>query len=226
MILVIVRDIYHLNQRVEMADDIRVTPLSGAERKKLSTSHPEVREARAALLVSGPESALSAIEEMLQGIARETDQSARLLELMTEGLGSGIPHSSRVLQIQRQAEARESFLGEFVTLSSQEVAEMSGSTARNTAALASRWKADGKVFALSLGRTDRYPAFQFGEDGKPLPIISRVIEVFGDRSPWTIALWFASGSGWLGGSRPVDVLLRRPDEVVEAARRSVEALDI
>jgi hypothetical protein len=208
-----------------MSDAIRITQLSAAERKKLGSSHPEIREGRSAMLVSGSERALSAIEDIIQNIAREEEQSARLLEVMTEGLESGVPDASRVLQIQRQAEARDRFLREFATLNSQEVAEMSGSTARNTAALASRWKADGRVFALSLGRTDRYPAFQFGDEGKPLPVIARIIEVFGDESPWTLALWFAGNSGWLDGARPVDLLLKRPTEVVEAARRSTEPVD-
>lgn len=202
---------------------LRVTRLSPADRKKLDRTHPEFRD-RAALVVSGSPRLMSALEGVIREIAREEEQSERLLEILTEWVGSRVPDESRVLQLQRQAEARDLFLREFTTLTSQDVAALSGSTARNTAALASRWKSDGKIFALSAGRVDRFPAFQFGEDGKPLPIIARIIEIFQDRNPWALALWFASNSGWLGGRRPVDLLRERPDDVVEAACRAVAPL--
>ncbi|MFT5504906.1 MAG: hypothetical protein ACI8XC_002623 [Gammaproteobacteria bacterium] len=37
-------------------------------------------------------------------------------------------------------------------------------------------------------------------------------------TPWQIALWFASGNGWLGGVSPQDSLVN-VDEVIAAASR-------
>ena len=51
---------------------------------------------------------------------------------------------------------------------------------------------------------------------------ARVLEGLGGTSGWSVALWFVSGSGWLGGKRPVDLIEEQPDAVAEAARRSAE----
>ncbi len=45
---------------------------------------------------------------------------------------------------------------------------MGGSTARNTSALANRWRSEGKIFAVAVAGHGAFPAFQFGEDGRPL----------------------------------------------------------
>lgn len=209
---------------------IRVTPLSGPERKRLGAAHPELREGESAMVVSGSENMVSAVEEFVESIARQTRQSEKLLEVLMEDVGTGagtaVLEGSRVLQLQKLAEARDRFLREFPTLSSQQVAEINGSTARNAAALANRWKSEGKIFALPVGRAHLYPAFQFDEEGRPLPVVARVIEVFTNENPWTLALWFVGNSGWLRGKRPVDLLRTEPAVVVEAARRTMEPLSI
>jgi hypothetical protein len=208
------------------ATALRVAPLSGADRKRLSSGHPELRGTESALVISGSESAVSVIEEFAQSVARDARQSERVLEVLTEEIGAGVLDESRVLQLQRLAEARRRFLQEFPTLTSQEIAEVNRSRASNTAALANGWKAAGRVFAVSVARGDLYPAFQFGEEGKPLPVIAQVLEVMRGEQPWTIALWFAGGSGWLGGKRPVDLLHTDPEAVVEAARRTKAPLSL
>lgn len=210
-----------INGRRTMAETaIRVMPLSAAERKRLGAVHPELKETPA-LVVSGSESLLASIRQWLQAVSREEERSEELLEVLTRGL-SEIPDESRVVQLQRQAEARARYLREFPTYTSQQLARLSGSKARNESALASRWKSAGKVFAVQVDNVDRFPAFQFDEEFKPRPVIAGVLQAFGERKAWSVALWFASGSGWLGGERPVDFLDTRPDAVVEAARRSAE----
>lgn len=201
---------------------IGLAELTGAERKRLGSSHPQIRRGDSALVIAGSGPMIAAIQDFARGLAWQTTQSDRLLDLLTADLEQGVLSEPRVLQLRRQAEARQQFLNEFPTLGSRQVAELGGSTARNTAALASRWKAAGKVFALPLRGADRFPAFQFGEDGRPLPVIGQLIEVFGPDKPWAIALWLASHSGWLDGARPVDLLQRRPEAVLAAARHAVE----
>lgn len=205
---------------------LRVSSLSEPERKRLASGYPEIRDTDAALVIFGSESALSVIEDFAQSVARDARQSERVLQALTEEGDVGVLVESRVLQIQRLAEARNQFLRVVPTLTSHEIAELNGSRASNTSALANAWKSARRIFALTVARTDRYPAFQFGEDGKPLPVISQVLEVMEDEKPWTIALWFMGNSGWLRGGKPVDLLHDQPDAVVEAARRTKAPLGI
>ena len=79
-----------------------------------------------------------------------------------------------------------------------------------------KWKREGRVFAIQDGGKDLFPAFQFA-DGKPLPIIKKILEVLPDYlSPWQTAFWFESGNGWLGGKTPQECL-KNESKVIDAA---------
>lgn len=123
-------------------------------------------------------------------------------------------------QVNRNARAHAKLADEFGLLSSTAVAERakSRSLASNPAALANRWRSEGKVFTVDVDGSQRFPGFQFGANGKPLPVVAQVLAAVGDRlSGWELALWFTGSNGWLGGMRPVDVLDSDPELVVEAA---------
>jgi hypothetical protein len=137
------------------------------------------------------------------------------------------PSAAEVAHLRRNAEARTAFLAEFGTLRSGEVAELAGSDAANRAALANRWKAGGRIFAVETGGQTLFPAFQFSDDdGQPRPVIAEILAVLQPRlSGWQTALWFTGRNGWLGAKRPVDVLASDPSTVVEAARQEAEAFD-
>ena len=85
------------------------------------------------------------------------------------------------------------------------------------------WRREEKIFAVIQEGTMHVPTFQFDDDGRPLPAIAALIQMFRsiESSDWGLALWFIAGSGWLGGRRPVDVLKDDPEAVVEAARREL-----
>jgi len=131
-----------------------------------------------------------------------------------------------VLQARRNADARRAFLEEFPSLTSIEVADAANSKAANRASLANRWRDEGKVFAVRLGDQQLYPAFQFDEDGRPIQAIASVLEHLseGALTDWQTVLWFTSPTGWLGGRRPVDLLIAQPDVVVDASAREVGEL--
>jgi hypothetical protein len=131
-----------------------------------------------------------------------------------------------MLQARRNAKARRELLEEFPALTSSEVADAASSRAANRASLANRWRDEGRVFAIRVGDQQLYPAFQFDEDGRPLPGIGAALEHLrgGELNDWQTALWFASPTGWLGGRRPVDLLREGPDAVVGAAQREVGEL--
>lgn len=139
-----------------------------------------------------------------------------LIEAMTP---RGVPTPAMVLQARRNSEARAALIEEFGLLTSAEIADLNESQAENRAALASRWKGEGRVFSVRHHGQDYFPAFQFAADGYPLEAIGRILEALGGPRGWETALWFTAASGYLGGHRPVDLLDNEPESVVAAAER-------
>jgi len=207
-------------------DPISTVELTEAERRRLVARHPELGKGEAVLVLSGARPALAAVEGLARSLALEARQSERVLSVLGEDLDTGVLRESTVVQLQRQAAARRAFLQEFPAFASAEVARLGGSTARNTSALANRWKSEGKVFAVAVGGRDAFPGLQFGEDGRPLPAIRELLHALSPSSGWAVALWLASPSGWLGGKRPVDLLRDEPERVIEAARRAAAPLAV
>ena len=116
---------------------------------------------------------------------------------------------------------RHEYLKETPTLTSEEVQILSGLDARNKSEPASRWRNEGKTFAIQLGRRFLYPSFQF-LDGRPHPAIKDVLAALPrSMSGWQKALWFASGNGWLDGDQPQH-RLDDADQVIQAACRLSE----
>jgi hypothetical protein len=156
---------------------------------------------------------------VLQDWAAQSSKRQSLIDLLTPA--SDVPRPESVLQARRNSEARRRFLEEFGALTSSEIADLAGSTAANRSALANRWRKEGRIFAVTHHGTLYYPAFQFGEHGRPLAVIARVLSALeaDELGEWEVALWFAKRTGWLGDRRPIDLLQDEPDAVVEAARR-------
>lgn len=122
-------------------------------------------------------------------------------------------------------DARAEFTKSYGVATAAEVADIVDSKAKNKAAIASRWRRGGKIFAVDLQQKMHYPLFQFGDNGRPLEVIQKIISSLNPaRTNWQIALWFTSRNGWLDGERPVDVLKDNPDAVVDAAVKEVSDL--
>ena len=121
-------------------------------------------------------------------------------------------------QARRNAEARAAFMQDYEVLDADQMHELFGSKARNRSALAARWRSDKKIFAVQRGGRFLYPAFQFDAQGLPRKVISKVLAALGDAvGGWQTALWFVTPNGWLNGKKPVDLLERKPDAVLDAA---------
>ncbi|MEO5964321.1 MAG: hypothetical protein ABIR11_02555 [Candidatus Limnocylindrales bacterium] len=135
-----------------------------------------------------------------------------------------LPRPASVAQALRNADLRTAFLAEVGALTGAEVAQVAGSRAKNSSALASRWRSERRIFAVPWSGELLYPAFQFA-DGAPRPAVARILEAFGDPpSGWEIALWFATPSAFLPGSRrPLELLDSDPDALVAAARAELSA---
>lgn len=104
-------------------------------------------------------------------------------------------------------------------LKAKEVSAAAHSTNSNPSALANKWKRENKIFAVQRSGVDYYPLYAFGDDGKPLAVLSKVLALFnGNKTPWSIAGWFASKNGWLGGATPMSMIGTNPNDVLEAAK--------
>jgi hypothetical protein len=143
---------------------------------------------------------------------------SRLADAMTPDVA--VPSPALVLQARRNAQARTELLTEFGALTASQVAELSGSEAKNRSALAGRWRREGRVLAVEHHGSTYYPAFQFDAHGRPHPAIADVLKHLNAPSmtAWQQTLWFTTANGWLDGRRPVDLLESEPTAVVAAAR--------
>ena len=159
--------------------------------------------------------------EVLPSLAAE--RGSRLSEANIEKILDVIlsdaprPRVENELEIDN-ARLRSRYLQQTSLLTGAEVRAASGLNPRNKSEPASRWKREGRLFAVRRSGVDHYPAFQFA-DGAPRPVIKEVLSALPkDMTAWQIAMWFASGNGWLDGDEPQECL-SAPDAVVEAARR-------
>jgi hypothetical protein len=204
-----------------------ITPLAEAERRRFAAKHGRAgaRVKGGAVVITADDASL--LEDAVTLTRRLYQSKVRNRQLLQHFLAPAEePSAAEILQLQRNAEARRAFLSEFGALTSKQLAEMVGSRASNRAALANRWKAQGRIFAVDAGGQRLFPAFQFAEDGQPRAAIAEVLAAFGRKaSGWQTALWFAGANGWLGGKRPVDLLGPAPEAVAETARRESETFD-
>ncbi len=181
-----------------------------------------LEEGRGQLVIEGDDDFVGAVQIAVRTLAIESEALARIVEAMQpEDLAS----AGTAVQAQLNAQAQAELTEEFGLLSATEVAKRAGSQARNTSALATRWRVEGSIFAVPVRHTQRYPGFQFDEHGRPLTVISEVMAVAGHLGGWGLALWFTAASERLGGARPVDRLRRQPGSVLEAASEARAALE-
>lgn len=116
---------------------------------------------------------------------------------------------------------RQEYLDETPLLTAKQIHGRSGVRSSNPSEPASRWKKEGRTFALRIQGRDLYPAFQF-QDGAPRPVIKEVLAALPrGMTSWQKAFWFASGNGWLDGDEPQQ-RLDHGEQVVDAARQLAE----
>lgn len=177
------------------------------------------------LVVGNPE-LTARVADFTRVLAATDLHNERLVDAMFTLQGTASPAAAT--QQQRNAAAREELLNEFGLHDSERIAEDAGSKARNRSATASRWLSENRIFAVDHRGANLFPGFQFGPEGQPRPVIKRVLDVFAPYglSGWEIALWFTTATGWLDDDRPVDLLIKSPDDVVEAARHAFEAVTV
>jgi hypothetical protein len=198
----------------------QAAPVTAAD---LAAAIEQIRHEREEVVVVAADHGVATqVKRLASALAQSELLSSRLIDAMFVPGGTASPAAAR--QAQRNAEARQWLVDEFGLYDSDQVADLAGSTASNRSATASRWLAAGKIFAVNHRGARLCPGFQFGIDGHPRPVIATVLEVFDPYGfdGWETALWFTTASGWLDDQRPVDLLTREPEQVVDAAHHVLD----
>lgn len=208
------------------ADDISALP--APLRKRIADAETEPTDW--ALLVTGESELTGLVQDVVARLASMVAADRRKLtedniELLVRSMLPHAPRSRVDAQLELDnARLRAAYLQEVPTRSAHEVRAASGLSPKNPSEPASRWKRERRVFAVRHGGRDLFPAFQF-DDGYPRPVIKQILrELPPTATDWQIAIWFASGNGWLDGAEPRH-RLDAPDEVLEAARRLADATE-
>ena len=179
------------------------------------------------LVGEGPEGLVELLERTLETLPPlAAERGYRLSEANIEKILDVILSDAPRHRVENEldvdnARLRSRYLQETPLLTGAEVRTASGLNPRNKSEPASRWKREGKLFAVRRAGIDHYPAFQF-VDGSPQPVIKAILAALPkDMTGWQIAMWFASGNGWLDGAEPQE-RLSEPGAVVDAARKMAE----
>jgi hypothetical protein len=114
------------------------------------------------------ERALAATRGTLEAAAHEVRASRRAVQLeavVDALLPPEVPSPAGVWHAQRTAEARLELVSEHGAWTAAELAQRAGSTSANRSALASSWRAAGRIVAVEWNGRVVFPAFQFDADG-------------------------------------------------------------
>lgn len=154
--------------------------------------------------------------------------TARRITASAKALGDAIdavavytePAVARAVQAERNLYGRID--AEFGLLTSAEVGRRLGSKSTAPRNLAAATRRGGALLAVTRRNQLLYPGFQFGADGQPLPVIRTLVELAADCgwSETAVVQWLCAPTTYLDGSRPVELIMTRPDDVVETARRA------
>lgn len=154
---------------------------------------------------------------------RDATEELRPWNMLRETLSKQLAAEQRIGR--DTSEWHDQFIAEYPSLTSGEVAQETRSSAKNTAAIASRWVAERKIFPVQFGRKVLYPKFQF-VDGSPSPAIARVIEQFPEHATgWDYAFFLTTPNTYIGGRKPIELLRTDPERLVSLARSFANPAD-
>jgi hypothetical protein len=219
------RNVNDLNDRsVRRRDDTPWRELRNIERElaQIVAERPGATVGELAGELARLEHSLAEARETLEAAAGEVrtrQRSEQLARVVSSLLPPEVPPPAAVWHAQQTAQARLELLREWGAWSAGEVAERAGSTAANRSALASAWRAAGRIVGVEWNGRTVFPAFQFAPDGQPRPVIAQALSHLrrAGLSDWQTAVWFTSPTGWLEDRPPVDALDEDPEAVVSAA---------
>lgn len=130
------------------------------------------------------------------------------------------PPVARAVQAERNLYDRID--AEFGMLTSAQAGKRLGSRSTAPRNLAASTHRNGALLAIARGHQKLFPGFQFGADGRPLPVI-RTLRELADETQWSeagVVQWLCAPTTYFDGLRPVDLLAGEPLRVVDAARQA------
>jgi hypothetical protein len=114
--------------------------------------------------------------------------------------------------------ARKNFRGSVPMFTSGQWARLRGVSSSPSVLLA-KYREQGRLFSVQVGRNHLYPQFQFDHHAAPRDAVAEVLSaVPRDAQGWALLSWFDAASPLLEGRKPRDVLSKDPEAVVRAAR--------
>lgn len=119
---------------------------------------------------------------------------------------------------------RAEFFRRMPCLTAPELAVLLAKPSAEASPHVSQWHAEERIFHVTRDSAAFYPAFQFGPDLYPRPIVAEILKILRrapSRSDWDNALWFIAANGWLDGQSPLDLILTEPALVNDAAEQEV-----
>lgn len=131
-----------------------------------------------------------------------------------------VPHAT-IAQARRLARHRDQLLasGAYTLRALRELrGDNRESTTRTWLA---RQRSSGNLFTVARDGGTLLPAFELDRSGAPRPGLRPVLTALAGAGMggWELWTWFVSGSPWLGGAAPADLLDERTARVAEAAER-------
>jgi hypothetical protein len=119
---------------------------------------------------------------------------------------------------------RNRFLETVELLTATQVGSLSTPPANPAHNMGQFWREQGLIFAPAFDGVRLYPRFQFGPDGKPIPLVKELLTIFRshDLSDWDIAFWFIGSNGWLDGDKPIDLIESLDSETESLLRDAAE----
>ena len=160
-------------------------------------------------------------------IGRSISRKREVLESLVNAF---CPALAEPKSVRREAEmvakARADVIESAEWLSAAQVAGLASLSTVNPNSQPSRWKREGRIFAIKpTGSVELFPAYGLDPSSgyRPLRELAEIIKILGEKKDaWGMAYWFASLNGFLGGTRPQDVLTKEPRRVIAAAAQEIE----
>src|SRR6516162_6280100 len=118
---------------------------------------------------------MTTVEELVAATQRVRESARAVGAALASVAVYTEPAIARAVQAEQNLYARID--AEFGMLTSTEAGKRMGSRSRAPRNLATTARRNKTLVAVHQGNYLSYPGFQFGPDGKPLPVIGRLIEV-------------------------------------------------
>ena len=86
-------------------------------------------------------------------------------------------------------------------LTAEQIGRLCDPDAKNPHGKANRWRAEGRVLALTKAGVLYHPSYAYSELLDPHPVVAQVLTTLAGYAPSRVASWFESGNDHLGGGR-------------------------